>query len=100
MLPLRGDGNRTEVLKTKQYKILANLRPSCSSYRSVERTLHAKELQRINGKSRQEYRVTIATAGDPQSQGREKICIKPFLSQLKQKYITTLLSLVPNFTEL
>lgn len=83
MLSSRNDGNRTEVLKIKWYKILANLQPLCSSYRSVECTLHAKELQHINGNGTQEYHVTIVTAGDPNSQGREKICIKPFLSQLK-----------------
>jgi len=58
MLPMRDDRNTMEVLKTKLYKIFANLQPSCSSYRSIECTLHAKEPQCINGNSTQEFCVT------------------------------------------
>ena len=65
MLPTRDDGNRKDVLKTKLYKILANLQSSCSSYRSVECTPHAKEPQRINGNSTQEYRVTSGDCRRP-----------------------------------
>lgn len=65
MLPTGDDGNRMEVLKTELYKILANLWPSCSRYRSVERTLHAKEPQHINGNSTQEYCVTSGDCQRP-----------------------------------